>query len=115
MASKLQLHKIVPLWLLTLSNKLTADYYFNTQSKKESRLLHQIIKDTDLKFLIWAIDQIMNWKNLHYPENLIHIHGASDRIFPIKYIKDAIILLKSGHFMIVDRVEEIEQLIFEHI
>ena len=115
LASKIQIHKIAPLWFLTLSNKLTADYYFSTKSKEESKLLHQIIKDTDPKFLVWAIHQIMNWKNNTYPENLIHIHGANDRIFPIKYIDDAIVLPKSGHFMIVNRVKEIEQLIFEHI
>lgn len=115
LASKLQIHKIAPLWFLTLSNKLTADYYFSTQSKEESILLHQIIKDTDPKFLVWAIDQIMNWKNNSYPKNLIHIHGESDRIFPIKYIKHVIKLPKSGHFMIVNRVMEIEQLIFDYI
>ena len=112
LASKLQIHKIAPLWFLTLSNKLTADYYFSTQSREESILLHQIIKDTDPKFLVWAIHQLMNWKNNNYPKNLVHIHGESDRIFPIKYIKDVIKLPKSGHFMIVSRAREIEQLIF---
>ena len=112
LASKLQIHKIAPLWFLTLSNKLTADYYFSTQSKEESILLHQIIKDTDAKFLVWAIHQIMNWKNKSYPANLTHIHGANDRIFPIRYINNAIKLPKSGHFMIVNRAREIEQLIF---
>lgn len=115
LASKLQIHKIAPLWFLTLSNKLTADYYFSTQSKEESILLHQIVKDTDPKFLVWAIHQIMNWKNKSYPENLTHIHGTNDRIFPIKYINGVIKLPKSGHFMIVNRAREIEQLIFENI
>lgn len=47
---------------LKRSNKLTADVFFGTRSKQESRLLHQIIADTDEKFLRWAIDQIMIWK-----------------------------------------------------
>ena len=115
LASRLQIHKIAPIWFLTLSNKLTADYYFGIESKAESILLHQIIKDTDPKFLVWAIDQIMNWKNKVYPQNLIHIHGSADKTFPIKYIKDVIKLPKSGHFMIVKRFAAIEQLIFENI
>lgn len=65
--------------------------------------------------MVWAINQIINWKNQDYPENLIHIHGTSDKIFPIKYIKEAILLPRSGHFMIVNRFMEIEQLIFENI
>jgi pimeloyl-ACP methyl ester carboxylesterase len=43
LARKLQIHLIVPLWLLTLSNRLTSDYYFGVKSKEESKLLHQII------------------------------------------------------------------------
>ncbi|MGF1922843.1 MAG: alpha/beta hydrolase [Bacteroidia bacterium] len=115
LARKLQIHIITPLWLLTWGNLLTADYYFNIESKAESKLLHQIIKDTNSEFLVWAIHQIMNWKNSDIPTNLIHIHGSSDRIFPIRYIKNCIELPKSGHFMIVNRSKRIEQLIFEHI
>lgn len=115
LASKLQIHSIVPLWFFRLSNKLTADYYFSIENKDESKLLHQIINDTDPKFLVWAIHQIMNWKNKEFPKNLVHIHGTTDRIFPIKYIKEAITLPKSGHFMIVNRIKEMERLIFENI
>jgi pimeloyl-ACP methyl ester carboxylesterase len=115
LASKLKLHKIAPLWFLTLSNKLTADYYFGTQSKEESKLLHQILKDTNPKFLVWAINQIMNWKNQDYPENLIHIHGTSDKIFPIKNISNVTEIPNGGHFMIVNKASQIEQLIFDII
>ena len=115
LASKLQIHKIAPLWFLTLSNKLTANYYFGTQSKQESKLLHQIIKDTNPKFLVWAIDQIMNWKNDDYPPNLIHIHGTSDKIFPITNIKNVIEIPNGGHFMIVNKASQIERLIFDNI
>ncbi|RZL47332.1 MAG: alpha/beta hydrolase [Pedobacter sp.] len=113
LASKLQIHKIAPLWFLTLSNKLTADYYFGTESKAESILLHQIIKDTNPKFLVWAINQIMNWKNRDYPKNLIHIHGTSDKIFPMKNIKNALEIPNGGHFMIVNKASQIEPLIFD--
>ncbi|KQB99291.1 alpha/beta hydrolase [Pedobacter sp. Hv1] len=110
-----QIHRIVPHWLLALSNKFTADFYFSTENPAESRLLHQIIKDTDPKFLSWAIHQIMNWKNEVYPENLIHIHGTNDRIFPINKISNVIQIQKSGHFMIVNRFQQIQDLIFEMI
>lgn len=110
---RLQIHKVVPAWFLTLSNKLTADYYFSTESKEESYLLHQIIKDTNPKFLVWAINQIMNWKNEEYPENLVHIHGTSDRIFPLKSIQNIIEIPNGGHFMIVNRKHQIQQLIFD--
>ena len=112
---QIQIHRIVPHWLLTLSNRFTADFYFSTENQIESKLLHQIIKDTDPKFLSWAIHQIMNWRNETYPENLIHIHGTNDRIFPIENISNVIKIPKSGHFMIVNRFQQIQDLIFEMI
>jgi pimeloyl-ACP methyl ester carboxylesterase len=115
LARKLQLHSIVPLWLLTLSNKITADYYFGIETKEESKLLHEIIKDTDPKFLVWAIHQIMNWQSEKYPNNLIHIHGTSDRIFPIKNIQTSLEIPNGGHFMIVNKASQLEPLIFDII
>lgn len=115
LASGLQIHKIVPLWFLTLSNKLTANYYFSIESKEESILLHQIIKDTDPKFLVWAIDKIMNWKNESHPKNLYHIHGNADKIFPIKNIRNAIEIPTGGHFMIVNKASQLQPLIFDSI
>lgn len=112
---KTQIHKMIPTWLLAASNRFTADYYFNTETKAESKLLHQIIKDTDPVFLRWAIDQIMNWHNISYPENLIHLHGTKDRIFPIQKITNAVQIPKSGHFMIVNQAKLVERLIFELI
>lgn len=112
---QIQIHRIVPYWLLTLSNRFTADFYFSTENQIESKLLHQIIKDTDTKFLSWAIHQIMNWKNETYPENLIHIHGTNDRIFSIENISNVIKIPKSGHFMIVNRFQQIQDLIFDMI
>lgn len=114
-ARQTQIHRIVPHWLLALSNKFTANFYFSTENPAESKLLHQIIKDTDPKFLSWAIHQIMNWKNDTYPKNLIHIHGTNDRIFPINKISNVIQIKKSGHFMIVNRFQQIQDLIFEMI
>lgn len=115
LASRLQIHKIVPLWFITLSNRLTADYYFDTESKEESKLLQQIIKDTNPTFLVWAIHQIMNWDNDKHSENLIHIHGTSDKVFPIKNIQNVIEIPNGGHFMIVNKASQIERLIFDFV
>ena len=109
---KLQIHKFTPYWLMRIGNKYTADYYFSTQTQKESKLLHQIIDDTDPHFLVWAIDRIMNWENDSYPSNLVHIHGTRDRIFPIKNIENAIEIANGGHFMMVNKSGEVERLIF---
>lgn len=115
LASNLQLHRIVPRWLLQLANQITANYYFDVRDKAEAKLLQQVIKDTDPTFLTWAIDRIMNWHEYDYLQNIIHIHGSIDKIFPIKYINNVIEIPNGGHFMIVNKADQLERLIFDKI
>jgi len=98
-----------------MSNKITANYYFDVKDKTEAKLLQQIIKDTDPTFLLWAIDRIMNWHEYSPPQNLVHIHGSIDKIFPIKNIKNVIEIPNGGHFMIVNKVDQLEPLIFDQL
>ena len=114
-ASHTKIYQIIPLWLLQLGNKLTANYYFGVQTVAESILLYQIIVDTDPVFLKWAINQVMNWKNTCYPENLIHIHGTRDKIFPIKHIQTSVEIPNGGHFMIVNKADKLSALIFDYL
>lgn len=100
---------------LRFSNKLTANYYFGIESKSEAVLLKEIINDTDQDFLFWAINQIVNWENKSCFRNLLHIHGTSDRIFPIGSIANAHQIPNGGHFMIVNRANEVSALIFEQL
>lgn len=104
---KLRLYQLVPSRLLKWSNKLTGDYYFGVQTKTESKLLGQIIGDTDRHFMKWAIREIMNWKGNSTSDQIIHIHGDKDRIFPVSRIHDFIRVENAGHFMIVNRASEI--------
>jgi len=73
--------------------------------------LKNIIKDTNPTFLKWAINQIVNWKNLSVPQNCIHIHGTNDRILPSKHLKVDYTIKNGGHFMTVNKAKEIEVII----
>jgi len=57
----------------------------------------------------------MTWKNANKAEDIIHIHGTSDKIFPIRPIKNCIKITKGGHFMIVNKSEEISRIIMSCI
>ncbi|MBB6499691.1 alpha/beta hydrolase [Pedobacter cryoconitis] len=109
-----RIYKLFPARFLKWTNILTADYYFGTQSAEESKLLHQIILDTDNKFMLWAIAQLMQWKNEDIRQDIIHIHGTSDRIFPVKAIKNYIKIEHGGHFMVVNKAEELSRILNCH-
>lgn len=80
---------------------------------KNKRLLKQIINDTEPEFIRWALNTIINWSNQETPIEAIRIHGTKDKLIPLK--GEAIEINDGGHFMIVDKAEEISKLINEQI
>jgi pimeloyl-ACP methyl ester carboxylesterase len=113
----LQLHLLMPQFLLKWSNLLSANYYFSVKNRAEVLLLHQIIKDTDFDFAHWAIHQVINWKMpAHSITNIAYIHGTADRIFPInKHFGHFTPVEEGGHFMVVNKSAIISAFIIKHL
>ena len=98
------LNKLMPTRILKSVNGLTY-WFFGTKTKKENELLKAIIRETDSKFLSWAIDKIVNWRNATLITNLTHIHGTDDKILPSKTAD--INVSNGGHLMIVNKGKDI--------
>lgn len=100
----LNLHKLASAsWLKKPGQMLF--YFFGVKHAEEKALLAQIVRDTNSDFLTWAIDKIARWKNISVPDNTLLIHGSDDRLFPFN--KGDITIPQGGHFMIVNKGEEI--------
>ncbi|AVR46674.1 alpha/beta hydrolase [Christiangramia fulva] len=76
---------------------------FSDFLKKRARLYKQYIGVTNKQYLDWAIKNMVKWDCEKPDKRVIHIHGDKDEVFPIKYIKDAIIVKEGTHIMIVNR------------
>ncbi len=98
-----KVYKLIPTYVVRKASLLVGGYYFSIQNRREAELLREIIRQTDSHFLEWAIGQIMTWKNNASNPNLVHIHGACDRIFPPYKIDRAILIPNAGHFMVVNK------------
>lgn len=109
-AGALQLNKLIPSAVLKFHNFIT-NWLFDANSKDEKKLLRSIIKDTDPDFLIWAVNEIVNWKNNILPENAFHIHGDRDKIIPLRNVKTDYIIKNGGHLMTVSHSREISELV----
>jgi hypothetical protein len=107
-AGMLRLHKITPGFILKSYNFISR-YFFGIQSKEDKKLFKNILKDTDLHFLRWALGEIINWKNQQLIPGLIQIHGTKDRI--LKYRQADYTIKNGGHFMIVNKAGEISEII----
>lgn len=109
-----KIYKLFPASVLKFLNKFTAGYYFGTETKEEDLLLQKIIKDSDPVFLKWAIDRLMKWQNTILL-SVFHIHGTHDRIFPARDIKDYLPIRNGGHFMILNKAEELSSIINNYL
>lgn len=70
----------------------------------------------DPGFLYWAVDAIVKWKGGNdYRDDIIHIHGTRDEMFPYERIKNAIPVFGGTHIMYMSRAEEINRLILYYL
>lgn len=109
-SGKLKLNKLIPKSIFKKQNFIT-NWLFGIEIESEKQLLKNILKDTDPNFFAWAINEIVNWKNITIPTNVIHIHGNKDRIIPFKNVKADFVIEGGGHFMTVNKAVEIEKII----
>lgn len=106
---KSQILKLIPNQLIKPPKPLLS-FLFGARNK---HLLKQIIKDTKPEFIRWALNAIINWSNEKTPIEAIRIHGTKDKLIPLK--GEAIEVKEGGHFMIVDKAEEISKLVNEQM
>ena len=107
----LPIHLLIPFKSLLWAVYWLINWFFGLETKEEKRLLKAILIDTDAKFLKWAINRVVYWKNEIIPDNLFHLHGTSDRIFPIGFVDADLTIDEGGHFMIMNRADKISQTI----
>jgi pimeloyl-ACP methyl ester carboxylesterase len=110
----LRLHKTIPQKFLQKPNRIIF-WFFGVKNNNEKELLKIIIKDTDPKFMMWAIDKIINWQNETEYKNITHIHGTADRILPYRNMKNLKTITGGGHFMVVNKANELNQIIAQVI
>lgn len=95
-------YKWLPLKLLLKVEDL-AKYSFGAKINQRLKLYEKYLSVRDLKYLEWAIEQVMLWDRCEPDASVIHIHGDADEVFPAKYIKGYIPVKGGTHIMIVNR------------
>lgn len=103
-ASYTSAHKLLPTSLVS-SVDFLAKYAFGETVTKRLKLYEKYLDMRDTKYLDWAIDQMVNWKQKEPHSNLVHIHGEKDPVFPIERIKDCIPVKNGTHTMIIHRAK----------
>ena len=63
---------------------------FGEFAKKRAALYQKYLSINDKRYLDWAIEKMVCWDQENEPEDLVHIHGGNDIVFPISNIKNCI-------------------------
>ena len=113
-ASRSKLFRILPTGLVgkmdTLQNLPLNDFL-----KKRLKLYKKYLSVDDTRYLDWAIENMFCWDKREPMQEIVHIHGDEDEIFPIKYIEGCIKVPGGTHIMIINRFrwfnEHLEEII----
>jgi pimeloyl-ACP methyl ester carboxylesterase len=85
--------------------------YFGANTPELKLLLDKILKDTDAKFLKWALAGMSKWSRHQKIPGLYHIHGSADKLIPLKLVSPNAIIENGGHLMVYAQAGEISELI----
>jgi hypothetical protein len=109
-------YKLIPTNLLANVESLSK-FSFGTTINKRLKLYEKFLRVRDKLYLDWAVEQIILWDRTIVDENVIHIHGDEDDVFPIKYIQNCIVVKGGTHVMILSKYkwfnENLPKLILE--
>ncbi len=95
-------YKLIPTKLFENVENL-AKYAFGDYVKNRIKLYEKFLSMRDKNYLDWSIEQIINWNRVEADKEIIHIHGDADEVFPIKYIKNPIVVKGGTHIMIINK------------
>ena len=101
-AKKTKAYKLIPTRLLSNVEAL-ARYAFGETVSKRIELYKKYLSVNDKRYLDWAIEQMVCWKQDTQIPNIIHIHGEKDGVFPMYNIKDCITVKGGTHIMIINK------------
>jgi pimeloyl-ACP methyl ester carboxylesterase len=102
LAKSTKAYKLIPISLVQNIESL-ARFSFGKKVNERLKLYEKFLSVRDKRYLDWAIEQVILWERTVADPSVIHIHGDADDVFPIKYIKDCIIVAGGTHVMILNK------------
>ncbi|WP_438966939.1 alpha/beta hydrolase [Flavobacterium sp.] len=96
-------YKIVPTHLFSNIEILVKYAFGENVVSRRLKLYEKYLQMRDKKYLDWAIESVILWQRTKPDQNVIHIHGTEDGVFPIKNIKDCIAIKGGTHIMIMNK------------
>lgn len=82
-------------------------YFLGDYHNKTLDTYNKYMSVRNANYLHWAIYTVLHWNQKETLENITHIHGTDDGIFPIKHIEDCISIENGTHVMILLKAKKV--------
>jgi pimeloyl-ACP methyl ester carboxylesterase len=101
--------------LIRISNS-NVKRFISMRDTNVARLIVDMHNSADPEFVGWAINEVVNWNGgKDYRNDIIHIHGTKDRLFPHRNIKNAIYIPGGSHIMGLTQAHDVNKALLEAI
>ena len=90
-------------------------YVFGDFAKKRVKLYKEYLSVRNEQYIAWSIYNVLHWNQISPMENILHIHGNDDHVFPIKHIKNCVTIDKGTHVMILNKAKSINKIIIDSL
>lgn len=100
LAKNTKAYKLIPTSMFS-NVEFLLKYGMGERVKERLELYKMYLSVNDKKYLDWAIENVLLWKRKEIDEKVVHIHGDNDDVFPIKNIKNCIVVKGGTHAMIL--------------
>jgi esterase/lipase len=110
MAKFIKAYKLFPTQIVSNFEDY-AKYFLGKSLKNRAEIYQKYLSVRNTTYLNWSIKNVLNWEQEQPLNNLVHIHGTSDHVFPIKHIENAIEIEGGTHVMILTKAKKISKII----
>ncbi len=101
-AKSTKAYKLIPMSLI-LNVENLVKFSFGETVNQRLKLYEKFLSVRDLHYLEWSVEQVILWDRTVVDDTVIHIHGDEDEVFPMKYIKNCIVVKGGTHVMILNK------------
>ena len=111
---KLHLYKLIPLIPINFIEKITL-HFSGKRLNKTITSYKAYLSYRDPKYLYWAVKSLLFWSSENHLNNILHIHGEKDVVFPIKHISNCVRIKKGSHVMILLKAKKINKILSKEL
>jgi len=81
--------------------------FLGVSTADEIAMVRNYRQKAHIVYTNWAVNEAINWRNNWQHPSIFHIHGDNDKLFPIKNVFPTHVVKGGGHFMIMNKADEV--------